>query len=220
MYIIVLVWQGLLWREVLEFRDGVPSRRHRSSREQPTQGHEDPSAIRFSQFGAGVNFNRMVYAFTRQAHGTLKSHVAPHKYSTPAPLESKLLKIRPNTFAYESMQVRVLRYVELPGHVDDLLHLGRLHLPDDSIERRKFQPLLRPVLLCAERPSPLLEAAGAVADRCYARTDDTSMPNTSCMYTSRRPCSRRLDHTCRAAHLCDTRCWLLGSSCDRISFRG
>lgn len=60
-------------------------------------------------------------------------------------------------------QVRVLRHMELSGHLDDPLHRRRLHLPDDRSPRR-LVPIQSPVLLCTERPSPLLEAAGALAD--------------------------------------------------------
>lgn len=60
-------------------------------------------------------------------------------------------------------QVRVLRYVELPRHIDDLLHPRRLHLSDDS-SRRRLLPVSCPVLLCPERPASLLKAASTVAD--------------------------------------------------------
>ncbi|CAM9252147.1 unnamed protein product, partial [Ectocarpus sp. 8 AP-2014] len=55
---------GLLWREVLEFLDGVPTRRHRTSGGPRTEegGRVEPG---ISHLGAGSNFNRMVSAFTR-----------------------------------------------------------------------------------------------------------------------------------------------------------
>ncbi|CAM9206588.1 unnamed protein product [Ectocarpus fasciculatus] len=55
---------GLLWREVLEFLDGVPTRRHRISGGPQTEegGRVEPG---ISNLGAGSNFNRMVSAFTR-----------------------------------------------------------------------------------------------------------------------------------------------------------
>ncbi|CAN0442122.1 unnamed protein product [Ectocarpus sp. 12 AP-2014] len=55
---------GLLWREVLEFLDGVPTRRHRISHGPGTKmgGRVEPG---ISHLGAGSNFNRMVSAFTR-----------------------------------------------------------------------------------------------------------------------------------------------------------
>lgn len=62
--------------------------------------------------------------------------------------------------------------MELPGHVDDQRNSRRLRLPDGG-PRRRLLPLPRPVLLCSERPSALLEDAGAVADRRHLRADDT-----------------------------------------------
>lgn len=64
------VSQGLLWREVLEFRDGMPARRHQSSRNTSAEGNDKTkptplSLPRISRIGAGSNFNRMVSAFTR-----------------------------------------------------------------------------------------------------------------------------------------------------------
>ena len=60
-------------------------------------------------------------------------------------------------------QVRVLRHVELLGHVDDLLHPRCLHLPDGR-SPREVSPVPGSVLLRLERPSSLLEAAGALTD--------------------------------------------------------
>lgn len=63
------VWnaQGLFWREVLEFCDGMPARRHRA----PDHQHDDAdqqvslSDTRLTTDLIGQNFNRMVAAVTR-----------------------------------------------------------------------------------------------------------------------------------------------------------
>ncbi|CAM9923666.1 unnamed protein product, partial [Scytosiphon promiscuus] len=54
---------GLLWREVLEFRDGVPARRHPFSSKSSVQGKPPKEGPRDLQ--ADGNFNRMVSALKR-----------------------------------------------------------------------------------------------------------------------------------------------------------
>eukprot|EP00903_Cladosiphon_okamuranus_P014653 g13587.t1 len=56
---------GMLWREVLEFRDGLPARRHPASKHQDGTPPKVLSEPRLSDIGAGSRFNRMVSAFTR-----------------------------------------------------------------------------------------------------------------------------------------------------------
>eukprot|EP00752_Nemacystus_decipiens_P011859 g10519.t1 len=57
---------GLLWREVLEFKDGMPARRHRAPDHEDDQSEEQElSHPRLSMRGPGKNLNRMVSAFTR-----------------------------------------------------------------------------------------------------------------------------------------------------------
>ncbi|CBN74318.1 Ankyrin Repeat Transient Receptor Potential Channel [Ectocarpus siliculosus] len=64
---------GLLWREILEFRDGMPARRHKPPKRQVSKndgstrtGSEQPLSFpRISRLGTGNRFNRMVSAFTR-----------------------------------------------------------------------------------------------------------------------------------------------------------
>lgn len=61
--------------------------------------------------------------------------------------------------------------MELPGHVNNFVHPGRLHFQDARSQRRLL-PIPCSVLLRPERAAALLEAAGAIADRLYLRADD------------------------------------------------
>lgn len=65
--------------------------------------------------------------------------------------------------------------MEFPGHDDDLLHCRRLHLPDGRSQQR-ISAIPCPIFLRPERPSSLLEAAGALTDRRNSRTDDAGKP--------------------------------------------
>ncbi|CAM9206508.1 unnamed protein product [Ectocarpus fasciculatus] len=64
---------GLLWREILEFRDGMSARRHKPPKRQVSKNDgntrastEQPLSFpRISRLGTGNRFNRMVSAFTR-----------------------------------------------------------------------------------------------------------------------------------------------------------
>lgn len=68
--------KGMLWREVLEFNDGMPSRRHAPPPQISLQAsaHMHPEGDpRISDIGSGVKSNRMVSALTRyvKMHGSV-----------------------------------------------------------------------------------------------------------------------------------------------------
>lgn len=70
--------QGLIWREILEFRDGMPARRHKPTHKRRAQKPSSRagrtarrSLPRISRLAPGKRFNRMVSAFTRQVETVL-----------------------------------------------------------------------------------------------------------------------------------------------------
>lgn len=64
---LVRVHKGMVWREVLEFRDNIPARRHKPSRKNALNGDGKAKgqSARLSIRGSGKHNNRMVSAFTR-----------------------------------------------------------------------------------------------------------------------------------------------------------